>query len=107
MGGKLSIDDFGIGYSSLRYLKLFCIENLKIDKLFIAGAPDNPNSVAIVSAILALASSLNISVTAEGVETEEQLSFLKENGCTECQGYYLSTPLPEDQLIPFLKKNLL
>ena len=107
MGIKLSIDDFGIGYSSLHYLKLLCIENLKIDKLFIAETPDNPNSVAIVSAILAIASSLNISVTAEGVETQRQMAFLSEKGCTECQGYYLSKPLTEEQLIPFLKKNLL
>ena len=101
-GVQLSIDDFGMEYSSLRYLKIFSIDNLKLDKLFVEGLPASAYSTAIISAILAMARALDISVTAEGIETADQFTFLQSNGCDEAQGFLLSHPLPEDKLISFL-----
>jgi len=101
-GVQLSIDDFGMEYSSLRYLKIFSIDNLKLDKLFVEGLPKSAYSTAIISAILAMAHALDISVTAEGIETAEQFTFLQSKGCDEAQGFLLSHPLPVDKLIAFL-----
>jgi diguanylate cyclase (GGDEF)-like protein len=101
---KLSLDDFGMGYSSLSYLKNFPVDNLKIDKVFIQGIPHNHIYVSIVSAILALAASLNINVTAEGIENADQLEFLKNNGCHEGQGYFLSKPLFDHELVSYIEK---
>jgi EAL domain-containing protein (putative c-di-GMP-specific phosphodiesterase class I) len=97
LGVRLSLDDFGIGYSSLSYLKRFPVNGLKIDKSFVHGLPTDPGDVSLVEAIIAMARSLRIQVTAEGVETEEQLSFLRQRGCDFAQGYYLSEPLPSEQ----------
>ena len=93
MGVKLSIDDFGTGYSSLNYLKKLPIHTLKIDKSFITDTPDCKGDCAIAKSIISLAGNLNLDVIAEGVETPEQLQFLKENGCTKIQGFYFSRPL--------------
>ena len=97
MGIRLSVDDFGTGYSSLAYLKRFPLDSLKIDRAFISDLPTDGDDAAITQAIIAMAHSLRLKVVAEGVETAQQLQFLRDNGCDEMQGYYLSKPLAEDQ----------
>jgi len=93
MGINLSIDDFGTGYSSLSYLKTLPIHTLKIDKSFIADTPDCEGDCAIAKTIISLAHNLNLTVVAEGVETAEQLNFLRSNGCHIIQGFYFSQAL--------------
>jgi diguanylate cyclase (GGDEF)-like protein/PAS domain S-box-containing protein len=93
LGVHLSIDDFGTGYSSLSALKLFPVGRLKIDKSFIEDLPDDENDKAVAGAIISLGRSLNLRVIAEGVETKEQVAFLRENNCDEMQGYYFSKPV--------------
>ncbi len=105
MGVKMSVDDFGTGYSSISYLRQFPISILKIDQSFIKGIPTNQNDLAITSAIIALAHSLDMKVVAEGVENADQLQYLADNNCDIVQGYYLSRPLPESKIILQLSKN--
>jgi diguanylate cyclase (GGDEF)-like protein len=93
-GLRISIDDFGTGYSSLYRLKTLPIERLKIDRSFINGVPRDQGDSAITSAVISLAHVIRLQVTAEGVETAEQLAFLRERNCDEAQGYYFSRPLP-------------
>jgi diguanylate cyclase (GGDEF)-like protein/PAS domain S-box-containing protein len=97
-GFALSIDDFGTGYSSLSYLKKFALSELKIDKSFIQDIPQDQNDIAICKTIINMAKSLNFSVVAEGVETQEQLDFLLENGCYIIQGYLFYKPLDFESL---------
>jgi len=104
-GIRLSLDDFGTGYSSLHYLKLFPIDALKIDREFIHDMLDQPTNARIVAAIVSLARNLNMRVVAEGVETAQQLAFLREQGCNEAQGFGLSRPLPVDKITELLAQG--
>ncbi len=96
MGLQLSIDDFGAGYSSLSYLQYLPVCKLKIDRSFMQAMSVNPRDAAITAAVISMGHSLNLKVLAEGVETEEQMSFLRAHGCDEIQGFYFSKPLEAD-----------
>jgi EAL domain-containing protein (putative c-di-GMP-specific phosphodiesterase class I) len=93
MGVSLAIDDFGTGYSSLSYLRRFPVSRLKIDRSFIRDIGANQEDAVITTAILGLAKSLNLSVIAEGVESEQQMSFLRAHACGAIQGFYFSKPV--------------
>jgi len=101
----LVIDDFGTGYSSLSYLKRFPVDTLKVDKSFVDGLGKDTESTAIVGAVISLAKSLGMRVTAEGIETAEQLAQLRELGCDQGQGYYFSKPLPPHEAEALLAQN--
>ena len=103
LGVQLAIDDFGTGFSRLDYLKKFPIDRLKIDRSFVCALGSDIHDQVITSAIISLAENMKLSVTAEGVETENQFEFLKSHNCTEVQGYYLSRPLPVDKLGEFMQ----
>lgn len=105
MGIALAIDDFGTGYSSLSHLKRFPATYLKIDQSFVRGIPSDHNDVAIVKTIIGMAKNLGMRLIAEGVETREQLEFLKKEGCHEAQGYLFSKPLPPNELARFLRNR--
>jgi len=105
MGARISIDDFGTGYSSLSYLKKLPIDSLKIDRSFVQDIPGDDDGTAIVSTIISMAKNLGIKVIAEGVETEEQLEFLREHGCDEAQGYLYTPPVSADKFTELLKKS--
>jgi diguanylate cyclase (GGDEF)-like protein/PAS domain S-box-containing protein len=103
MGLTLAIDDFGTGYSNFGCLKQFRVSKLKIDRLFIHDVATNPDDAAITTAIIAMAKSLHLKVIAEGVENEEQMSFLRKHHCDEIQGYYFSRPLAIDKVADKLR----
>ena len=107
LGVTLSLDDFGTGYSSLSYLKRFPIDTLKIDRSFTTGIPADASDCAIASTIISIAQQLNHKVIAEGVETVEQLAFLKDSGCDEVQGYLFSKPLPAVEFEKALREDWL
>jgi len=103
LGVSLSIDDFGTGYSSLAYLKRLPLDTLKIDRSFVQDIPTSTQDMEIVQAIIGMAHTLHLKVVAEGVETAQQLDFLRDHGCDFVQGYLLSRALPMVQLRDFLK----
>jgi len=102
LGLKLSIDDFGTGYSSFSYLRRLPVDELKIDRSFIMNLSDQDDSRAIVSSIIFLSHNLGLLTVAEGVETGEELDFLKKEHCTQYQGFYFSRPLPETELFKLI-----
>jgi diguanylate cyclase (GGDEF)-like protein/PAS domain S-box-containing protein len=105
IGVRLAIDDFGTGYSSLSYLKRFAVDSLKIDRTFVDGLGSDPHDSAIVAAILAMARALDLSVVAEGVETDEQLQALRTLGCQAAQGYLFSRPVDEQDFAKLLARD--
>ena len=106
LGVRVAVDDFGIGFSSLSYLKKFRIDTIKIDKSFIAELPDDPKSEAIVRAIVEMGHALNVDIVAEGVERRECLPILREIGCDMAQGYYVSKPLTEREIHDWIEGYL-
>ncbi|HZX33196.1 MAG TPA: EAL domain-containing protein, partial [Rhodocyclaceae bacterium] len=96
LGVSLSIDDFGTGYSSLSYLKQLPLDTLKIDRSFVTDAPSDPEAVSIIRAIVAMGHSLQFEIIAEGVETPEQIDFLRQGTVDILQGFYFSKPVPAD-----------
>ncbi|MBD2563256.1 MULTISPECIES: putative bifunctional diguanylate cyclase/phosphodiesterase [Nostoc] len=105
LGICLALDDFGTGYSSLNYLKRFPVNMLKIDRSFVQDVMSNADSAAVTDAIIALAKSLRLNITAEGIETQEQLDYVQMRGCDEGQGFYFSRPVPADIIAPMLQKS--
>ncbi|PSO34208.1 PAS-domain containing protein [Bradyrhizobium sp. MOS002] len=104
LGVRVSLDDFGIGYSSLSYLRKFPFDRIKIDRSFVGTLGESPESVAIVRTIASLGSVLGVETTAEGVETIEQLDFVRECGCTAVQGYYFGKPSPAAEVVRVIER---
>jgi EAL domain-containing protein (putative c-di-GMP-specific phosphodiesterase class I) len=105
MGVRIALDNFGTGYSSLSNLRRFPLNALKIDGQFVRAAPDDEADARIVAALAGLATGLGLHVVAEGVETEQQFQFVKQCGCDEAQGFYLSRALPRVQFEQFARKR--
>ena len=99
------MDDFGTGYSSLSYLRSFPFDKIKIDRSFVHDASANENSMAIIRAVTGLGASLRMTTTGEGVETQEELDYLKREGCIEAQGYFFSKPKPAREVLKLLSKQ--
>ncbi len=106
LGVRLAIDDFGTGHSSLSYLKRFPVQEVKVDRIFVEGVANDPVDSAIVRAVIELASAMNITAVAEGVETPQQLESLRALGCHVAQGYYFSRPLPASEFESLLSGGL-
>ena len=106
LGVRVAIDDFGIGYSSLAYLKRFPIDTVKVDRSFVEDIPADENSMAIAQAVIAMAHSLHLKVVAEGVESEGQLSFLRGEGCDDIQGFYFCEARAASQISGMMRKTL-
>jgi EAL domain-containing protein (putative c-di-GMP-specific phosphodiesterase class I) len=105
-GIQLAVDDFGTGYSSLSYLRKFSIDAIKIDQSFIRQITTAPDDTTIVTAMIGMGRSLKLRVVAEGVETQQELDFLKVHHCEEAQGYYFSRPVPPQQFAKLLKAGI-
>jgi EAL domain-containing protein (putative c-di-GMP-specific phosphodiesterase class I) len=106
LGVSLAVDDFGTGYSSLSYLRTFPLCTLKIDRSFIKDLPADEGAANLTAGIIALAHRLCMKVVAEGVETLEQLGYLRTHRCNEIQGYYISKPITADEMSRFLERDL-
>ena len=104
-GFRIAIDDFGTGYSSLSYLKRLAIDRIKIDSSFIRDLPDAANDAAICSAIISMAHNLNLSVIAEGVETDDQMEYLRKARCDEIQGYVFSRPVGPQEITEMIHQG--
>jgi EAL domain-containing protein (putative c-di-GMP-specific phosphodiesterase class I) len=105
LGVKLSIDDFGTGFSNLNYLKRFPVDKLKLDQSFVADILGSGDDLAISRAVIAMAHGLRLTVVAEGVEEAGQLALLAEHGCDAMQGYYFSKPLPAEDFGRMLREG--
>jgi diguanylate cyclase (GGDEF)-like protein/PAS domain S-box-containing protein len=105
-GVRLAIDDFGTGYSSLAQIKRFPIDTIKVDRSFIRDIPRNPEDRAITEAIISMGKSMGLTVVAEGVETEQQQSFLRDHACDEMQGYYFSKPIDPEQFAELMRQQV-
>ena len=105
LGVRLAIDDFGTGYSNLGYLRRFPIDRIKIDKSFVQDIQDENSNAAIAAAIIAMARCLRLDVTAEGVETKTQLTFLQSMNCNEMQGFFFSQPCPAEHITALLRSR--
>ena len=104
LGCGIALDDFGTGYSSLAYIRNLRFSTIKIDRTFVQGAAaDNPESLAIIRAVVAMAESLEMSTTAEGVETERELGIIRSLGCRKIQGYHFGRPMPADEFALFVR----
>ena len=106
MGIRVSIDDFGTGYSSLDYLRRLPLDNLKIDKSFTFGIGQSENDEQLIKLMVSMAKSLDLEVIAEGVETEQQLEFLRELGCEKVQGYLIHKPSAAEEILNFMSNKL-
>ena len=106
MGVRIALDDFGTGYSSLAFLKQFPINALKIDRSFVNDISTDHTDAGIIPTVIGMAHSFNLEVVAEGVETADQLTFLKKNRCDLVQGYLFDAPLPGDSFEKLLKKGV-
>ena len=102
-GVSISMDDFGTGYSSLSYLRRFPFDKIKVDRSFVRQLPGDPESAAIVRAIITMGSCLGMTITVEGVETAEQFAFTAASGCDQVQGYHVSRPLPAADFLSFVE----
>jgi EAL domain-containing protein (putative c-di-GMP-specific phosphodiesterase class I) len=105
-GVQVALDDFGTGYSSLSYLRKFPIDELKIDQSFVSQIDIAGDDASIVTAVISMARSLKLRVVAEGVETLEEVDFLRTHECDEAQGYYFSRPVPPQQFAGLLKAGI-
>jgi EAL domain-containing protein (putative c-di-GMP-specific phosphodiesterase class I) len=105
-GVRIAIDDFGTGYSSLSYLRKFPVDALKIDQSFVCQISAGGDDATIVTAVIGMARNLKMRVVAEGVETLEELNFLRNNRCDEAQGYYFSRPVPAEQFAILLEAGI-
>jgi EAL domain-containing protein (putative c-di-GMP-specific phosphodiesterase class I) len=106
MGISIAIDDFGTGYSSLSYLKRFPIDVLKVDRSFVMDIPNDVSDMEITAAVIAMAHKLNLRVVAEGIETKEQLDFLRSNRCEYGQGYLIARPMSADELESYIQRPI-
>ena len=106
LGVRIAMDDFGTGYSSLSYLRSFPFDKIKIDRSFVHNLASSADSKAIIRAVTGLGSSLGMTTTGEGVETQEELEYLEQEGCTEAQGYFFSEPKPARDVLKLLSKQL-
>ncbi len=106
LGVKIALDDFGTGYSSLAYLRKFPLFRVKIDQSFVRDVSTNPDDAAIVTAIITLGQTLNMKITAEGIEKQDQFDFLSERNCDEIQGFYYSRALPEEEFKKLFRENI-
>jgi len=106
LGVRFSIDDFGTGYSSLAYLKRLPMDEIKIDRSFVRDITTDPSDANLVEIIITMAERLGLAVVAEGVETEEQLDFLRDKGCRLFQGYYFSRPQTLEDFTELISKSI-